>query len=155
MQPCKSKGLNWPFRRFSGGLLWLQSGIPAMARSGGNTVIYTSQLFSVKGIRFQNLNFWRFTNSVQRLFKDFRRLPKISCEFRRLLKISWRLPKITWGVERFLTTSKQDSPTVLCGKKLNFYLIGFQAVTLAIVSWAWETGLNARDHNFRRSETHA
>ena len=35
-----SKGLNWPFHRFSGGLLWMQHGIPAMARSGGNTVLY-------------------------------------------------------------------------------------------------------------------
>ena len=37
MQPCKSKGLNWPFLRFSGGLFWMQRGIPAIARSGGNT----------------------------------------------------------------------------------------------------------------------
>ena len=37
MQTCKSKGLNWSFLRFSGGLLWMQRGIPAMARSGGNT----------------------------------------------------------------------------------------------------------------------
>ena len=37
MQPCKSTVLNWPFLRFSGGHLWMQRGIPAMARSGVNT----------------------------------------------------------------------------------------------------------------------
>ena len=37
MQPCKSKGLNWPFLRFSGGLLLMQRGIAAMVQSGGNT----------------------------------------------------------------------------------------------------------------------
>ena len=39
-EPRKSQGLNWPFLHFPGGLLWMQRGIPAMARSGGNTVFH-------------------------------------------------------------------------------------------------------------------
>ena len=40
LNSCKRKGPNWPFSRFSGGHLWLQRGISAMARSGRNTVYY-------------------------------------------------------------------------------------------------------------------
>ena len=39
LQPCKSKGLNWPFFDFSGGLLWLQRGILAMAWSGRKSAL--------------------------------------------------------------------------------------------------------------------
>ena len=48
MQPCKNKGLhvNWPFLHFSGGHLWMQCGILAMARSGGNTVTMYDTSFS-------------------------------------------------------------------------------------------------------------
>ena len=44
MQPCKTKGLNWPSLHFSGGLLWMQRGISAMARSGGNTAKGNSKM---------------------------------------------------------------------------------------------------------------
>ena len=37
MQSCKSKGLHWPFLCFSGGLLWMQCGIPVRVRSGRHT----------------------------------------------------------------------------------------------------------------------
>ena len=55
-----------------------------------------------------------------KIAEDFRRSSKISDEVRRLPKISRRLPKITEGVEGFLTTSKPDSPTVFRRKKIEF-----------------------------------
>ena len=49
LQTCKRKGPNRPFVYFSGGHLWLQRGIPAMARSGRNTelVLIELQFFRV------------------------------------------------------------------------------------------------------------
>ena len=75
-----------------------------------HAMVYLPTFFSVNAWDFsspQNLNFRRFNDG-------FRRLPKIFDDFRRLPKISWRLPKITKGVERFSTTSKSKGfPTNL------------------------------------------
>ena len=66
--------------------------------------IYLQTFFLVKCMRFfistENLNFRRFNNG-------FRRLPKIFNDFWKLPKISPQLAKVTEGVERFSTTSKQ------------------------------------------------
>ena len=57
----------------------------------------------------QSTKIWRRLDNIR---------PKISEVFRRSPKISRRLPKITEGVEGFLTTSKPDSPTVFRQKKI-------------------------------------
>ena len=62
MQPCKSKGLDWPFLLFSGGLLWMQRGINAMAWSGRNTeLIYR---YSEEDIPHSIATFWLTTHEL-------------------------------------------------------------------------------------------
>ena len=78
---------------------------PSWPQAWSITHIYCipANFFLVKCKRFsslQNVNFRRYTDS-------FRRSSKISDNFQKSPKISWQLPKITEGVERFLTTSKQ------------------------------------------------
>lgn len=69
-----------------------------------------ANFFSVKCMRFFIFIEPKFPKIYQRLPKiaeDFQRSLKISEDFRRLPKISRWLLKITEGVERFSTTSKQ------------------------------------------------
>ena len=69
-----------------------------------------ANFFSVKCVRFFVFIPSEFPQINRRLLKiaeDFGRVLKIAKGFQQLPKISRRLPKITKGVERFSTTSKQ------------------------------------------------
>ena len=61
---CSCRGLKWPFHRFSGGFLWMQRGIPAMAQSGGNTVLYNLGSNGARNfksvLRFALVQFWNY-----------------------------------------------------------------------------------------------
>ena len=101
-----------------------------------------ANFFSVKCVRF-------FVSTESEFPKIYRRLPKIAEDFGRLPRIDesfQRLPKITEdrasndfqrisNQSRALLESRRCSDNFSNVKKqLNFYLIGFWAITLAIVS---------------------
>ena len=68
-----SKGLNWHFLRFSGGILWMQRPIPAVARPGGNTdhvglkltlVLWLPAFINTHLQMWMDLQSWYLTNSL-------------------------------------------------------------------------------------------
>ena len=104
-----------------------------------------------------SFDFWK----SPKISDDLRRLPKIS---QQLLKIAKDFPMTSEDNPRCTSEQGQRLPKDFqpiasiikwfrgCSfrrKKLSLLNRFLVNITLAIVSWAWEIGLNAWDHNFR------
>ena len=95
--------LRWPLS------LWPRE--QALSSQLAGECCISANFFSVKCVRFfvsTESEFPKIYRQRSKIAEDFERLPKIAKGFQWLPKIFRRLPKITEGVERFSTTSKQS-----------------------------------------------